>query len=50
MFASRGLTGKVNAFVAAENLFDGEYDVGRTPMLTAGLPRTVRTGVQVWVR
>jgi hypothetical protein len=43
-------SGKVNAFVAVENLFNTEYDVGRTPVLTAGLPRAVRAGVLVWLR
>ena len=35
------------SFVAVENLFDNEYDVGRTPILTTGLPRAVRAGVQI---
>ena len=26
---------------------DSEYDVGRTPILTTGLPRTARAGVQI---
>ena len=38
---------QVQAFVAVENLFDNEYDVGRTPILTTGLPRAVRAGVQI---
>jgi outer membrane cobalamin receptor len=50
VFGSRTLSGKVNAFVAVENLFDTEYDVGRTPTLTVGLPRAVRGGVLVWLR
>jgi outer membrane receptor protein involved in Fe transport len=50
VFASRALTRAVSVFVAAENLFDNEYDVGRTPILTVGLPRAVRAGVQVWVQ
>jgi hypothetical protein len=33
---------------AAENLFDSIYDVGRTPVLTTGLPRTVRAGVRMF--
>ena len=50
VFGSRTLFGKVTAFVAVENLFDNEYDVGRTPVLTTGLPRAARAGVQVWLR
>ena len=38
---------QLQAFVAVENLFDSEYDVGRTPILTTGLPRAVRAGVQI---
>jgi hypothetical protein len=30
-----------------ENLFDAVYDVGRTPVLTTGLPRAARVGVQI---
>lgn len=47
LFGSRTLAGRVTAFVAVENVFDEEYDVGRTPILTTGLPRTARMGVQV---
>jgi outer membrane receptor protein involved in Fe transport len=50
VFGSRTLFGKVTAFVAIENLFDNQYDVGRTPILTTGLPRAARAGVQVWLR
>jgi hypothetical protein len=38
---------QLQVFVAVENLFDNEYDVGRTPFLTTGLPRAVRAGVQL---
>ena len=47
VFGSRALSRKVNAFVAVENLFNNEYDVGRTPTLTVGLPRAARAGVLV---
>jgi iron complex outermembrane receptor protein len=47
VFASRAVAGMITAFVAAENLFDATYDVGRTPTLTTGLPRAVRAGVLV---
>lgn len=47
LFAGRTLAGRVNAFVAVENLFDSIYDVGRTPILTIGLPRAARAGVLI---
>jgi outer membrane receptor protein involved in Fe transport len=50
VFGSRTLSGKITVFVAVENLFDNQYDVGRTPILTTGLPRAARAGVQVWLR
>lgn len=33
-------------FAAVENAFDAEQDVGRTPLRTIGLPRTVRAGIR----
>jgi outer membrane receptor protein involved in Fe transport len=39
----------LHAFVAVENLFDSEYDVGRTPFRTIGWPRTVRGGVRLFL-
>jgi outer membrane receptor protein involved in Fe transport len=47
VFASRALPGSVSAFVAVENLFNSVYDVGRTPILTIGLPRAARAGVRM---
>jgi outer membrane receptor protein involved in Fe transport len=47
VFGSRTIAGRLNAFVAVENLFDEIYDVGRTPILTTGLPRTARAGVVI---
>jgi hypothetical protein len=47
LLGSRSLTRGVSAFVAIENLFDHQIDVGRTPILTVGLPFTARTGVRV---
>ena len=44
---SRQVARTVQAFVAAENLFDEDYDTGRTPLRTIGWPRTVRAGVRV---
>jgi outer membrane receptor protein involved in Fe transport len=49
VYGSRRFGSTVSAFVACENLFDADYDVGRTPVLTTGLPRTVRAGVLVWI-
>jgi outer membrane receptor protein involved in Fe transport len=47
VYAGRSLSRQVQVFVAVENLFDSEYDVGRTPILTTGLPRAGRAGVQI---
>lgn len=47
-FASRRLGRGVHGFLAVENLFDVEYDVGRTPIRTVGWPRTIRGGVRVF--
>ncbi len=44
--AARG----VELFVAVENAFDAEQDVGRTPPRTIGLPRTARAGVRFDLR
>ena len=38
-----------SAFVAIENVLNDQYDVGRTPILTVGLPRAMRAGVQFWL-
>jgi outer membrane receptor protein involved in Fe transport len=47
VYAGRSIVRQLQAFVAVENLFDNEYDVGRTPILTTGLPRALRAGVQI---
>jgi outer membrane receptor protein involved in Fe transport len=39
--------GRVHPFVAVENLFDVEIQVGRTPVTTVGLPRAFRAGVRL---
>ncbi|MNC98434.1 TonB dependent receptor [compost metagenome] len=46
-YLGRNVLRQASAFVAVENLFDEEYDVGRTPILTTGLPRAVRVGIQI---
>lgn len=47
VFGSRTIAGRVSAFVAVENLLDKMYDVGRTPILTTGLPRAARAGLVI---
>jgi outer membrane receptor protein involved in Fe transport len=44
LFGSRTLVRNLDVFVAVENLFDATYDVGRTPILTVGMPRAARAG------
>lgn len=43
---SRALMKGVHLFVSVENLFDVEYDVGRTPIRTVGWPRSIRVGAR----
>ena len=40
----------VELFLAVENAFDEEQDVGRTPLRTIGLPRTFRSGIRLATR
>ena len=49
IFGSRTIARWVSAFAAVENLFDSIYDVGRTPVLTTGLPRSARAGVRIFL-
>jgi iron complex outermembrane recepter protein len=44
---SRQIARSIQGFFAVENLFDEDYDTGRTPLRTIGWPRTVRAGVRV---
>ena len=44
---SRPLGRGVSVFAAGENLLDERFDIGRTPVLTVGPPRTVRVGVRI---
>jgi outer membrane receptor protein involved in Fe transport len=46
--ATRPLTRGLQLFLGVENLFDVEYDVGRTPVRSIGWPRTVRAGVRLF--
>jgi outer membrane receptor protein involved in Fe transport len=47
---SRAVTRRLEAFVAAENLGGGRWDVARTPLLGIGPPRSVRVGLRVEAR
>ena len=38
--------GRVEVFLAGENLLDESYEIGRTPVRTLGPPRSVRVGVR----
>ncbi len=44
---SRTLAHGAQIFVAMENIFDAEYDVGRTPLRTIGWPRAIRGGIRL---
>lgn len=48
--ASRRLTRNVEVFVAAENLLNQRYLVGRTPVTTVGPPLLVRGGIRFRIR
>jgi outer membrane receptor protein involved in Fe transport len=45
--ASRQFVRSLNGFIAVENVFDKDYDTGRTPLRTIGFPRTIRAGVRI---
>jgi outer membrane receptor protein involved in Fe transport len=47
VYVGRSLRRVVQLFFAVENLFDSVYDVSCTPILTTGLPRAARAGVQI---
>ena len=47
VMASPIVARRLNLFVAIENLFNSEYDVGRTPVLTTGLLRAARAGLHL---
>jgi outer membrane receptor protein involved in Fe transport len=46
-YASHDFGRHIQLFTSAENLFDRTIEVGRTPTLTLGSPRTVRGGVNL---
>lgn len=47
---SRAVTRGLVGFMAVENVFDQDYDTGRTPIRLVGWPRTFRFGVRVALR
>lgn len=49
LLGGRTIGQRVNVFIAVENVFDSDYDVGRVPARTIGLPRAVRGGFQLAV-
>ncbi len=48
-YVSRALARGVQVFAAVENLFNDVYDVGNTPLITIGLPRTFRVGIRAYL-
>jgi outer membrane receptor protein involved in Fe transport len=50
VYAARSFGRGLQVFAAVENLFDTVYDVGNTPLVTIGLPRTIRAGVRAYLR
>jgi outer membrane receptor protein involved in Fe transport len=49
LLAARPLGRDAEVYVAAENLLDTSYDVGRTPVRTLGPPRSVRAGIRLHI-
>ena len=47
--ATRPLARQVQLYLGVENLFDVEYDTGRTNIRTIGWPLTVRAGIRVFL-
>ena len=45
----RTLARGIQAFAGVENLFNVEYDTGRTPLRAIGWPRTLHAGVRVFL-
>lgn len=45
--ASRRVSGRLDVFLAAENLFNQRYEVGKTPVTTLGPPLLVRAGLRL---
>ena len=47
--ATRPLARQVQLYFGVENLFDVEYDTGRTNVTSIGWPLTLRAGVRVFL-
>ena len=47
---SRAVTRGLVGFFAVENLFDKDYDAGRTPIRLVGWPRSMRVGLRIALR
>ena len=47
LLVSRQIARTFTGYLSIENLFDKDYDTGRTPLRTIGWPRTIRVGVRV---
>jgi outer membrane receptor protein involved in Fe transport len=47
--ATRPLTRALQLFLGVENVFDVEYDVGRTPVRSIGWPLSIRGGLRVFL-
>ncbi len=45
-FVSRKLNGRLTVFLAAENILNSRYSVGRTPLRTISAPTTIRLGLR----
>ena len=51
LFASMPIAGRLEVFLAGENLLNDRFETGRTPVVTLGSPRTVTAGVRLsWTR
>jgi outer membrane receptor protein involved in Fe transport len=46
-YASRSVGRHVEMYASGENLFDRSIEVGKTPILTLGTPRTARVGLRL---
>lgn len=51
LFTSMPIAGRLEVFLAGENLLNDRFETGRTPVVTPGSPRTVTAGVRLsWSR
>ena len=49
-YASHNIGKRLELFAAAENLFDRQIEVSKTPTTTLATPRTARFGFQIQLR